>query len=167
MTVLPPSMPAMPLRELILIGLYPCVLCAAIGTDIARRIIPNLLVGALLAGFITLSLLTHLPDLSLRLLVAGAVTALGFSLFSQGLIGAGDAKLAGALMLWLDPLQVPVFALVTVAICALLTLPPLLRRRAAGNGAGLLTGSVELPYAVALAGAGLLLHPYSSLMHFA
>ncbi len=158
-------MVGLPLKELILVGLYPCVLCAAIGTDIARRMIPNALVVALLAGFVTLAALSHLPDLSLRLLVSGSVTALGFSLFSQDLIGAGDAKLAGALMLWLDPLQVPVFILLTGLIGGLLTLAILLRRRVAQPQLSL--AQTSLPYAVALAGAGLMLHPYSSLMHFA
>ncbi|MBB6307224.1 A24 family peptidase [Xanthobacter tagetidis] len=158
-------MTAPALQELILVGLYPTVLCAVIGTDIARRVIPNLLVAALLLGFAAMALVAPLPDLSLRLLVAGAVTALGFSLFSQGLVGAGDVKLAGALMLWLDPVQLPLFALFAGLIGGGLSLALAVRlqRRAAGGPAAAPV-EASLPYAVALAGAGLLLHPYSSLM---
>lgn len=157
----------LPLREVILLvillGLYPCALCAAIGMDLARRKVPNVLVGALLAGFAVLALLSHLPDLSLRLLVTGSVTAVGFTLFSEDLIGAGDAKLAGALMLWLDPLQVPAFALLSGLFGALLAVGAMARLRLAGPAA-LSAVQPSLPYAVALAGAGLLLLPYSSLM---
>ncbi|MFG1361333.1 A24 family peptidase [Xanthobacter pseudotagetidis] len=152
-------------QEIILIGLYPTVLCVAIGTDIARRIIPNLLVAALVAGFAAMALVSPLPDLSLRLLVAGAVTSLGFSLFSQDLVGAGDAKFAGALMLWLDPVQLPLFALIAGLIGGGLSLALALRlQRHAGAGPAAPAMEASLPYAVALAGAGLLLHPYSSLM---
>lgn len=152
-------------QEIILVGLYPTVLCAAIGTDIARRIIPNLLVAALVAGFAAMALVSPLPDLSLRLLVAGAVTSLGFSLFSQDLVGAGDAKFAGALMLWLDPVQLPLFALIAGLIGGGLSLALALRlQRHAAAGPAAPAMEASLPYAVALAGAGLLLHPYSSLM---
>jgi len=159
----------MHLINLLLLGLYPALLCAAIGTDLSRRIIPNVLVAALVGGFAVLAGLSPLADLSLRLVVAGAVTAAGFALFAQDLIGAGDAKLAGALALWLDPAQVPLFILACGLIGALLTLGATLKARARdlplSRPAALLARTGEtLPYGVALAGAGLLLHPYSSLM---
>ncbi|MEP9348789.1 prepilin peptidase [Xanthobacter sp. KR7-225] len=158
-------MSASVLQEIILLGLYPAVLCAAIGTDIARRVIPNLLVAALVAGFAAMVLVSPMPDLSLRLLVAGAVTALGFSLFAQDLVGAGDAKFAGALVLWLDPLQLPLFALLAGLIGGALSLGFAMRlQRHAAGVPGAPAMETSLPYAVALAGAGLLLHPYSSLM---
>lgn len=153
--------------DLLLLGLYPTALCAAIGADLARRIIPNLVVLALILGFGALACVAPLPDLSLRLLVAAAVTALGFSLFAENLIGAGDAKLAGALMLWLDPAQVPLFLVASGIITALLTLAAVAERRHAGLRAGLgpLARRHTLPYGVALAGAGLMIHPFSSLLH--
>ncbi|MFS8035977.1 prepilin peptidase [Xanthobacter sp. AM11] len=159
----------MQVSEVILLGLYPTALCAAIGSDLARRIIPNLVVLILLAGFAALLFLMPLPDLSLRLLVAGAVTALGFSLFAENLIGAGDAKLAGAVMLWVDPLQVPAFLAASGILCGLLTLAAAAERRQmrARSAFGILAHSQSLPYGVALAGAGLLLHPFSSLLQAA
>lgn len=154
------------LPDLVRIGLFPLALCAAIACDLAWRIIPNLVVVALLAGFAALAVAMPVPDLAERLMVSGLVTALGFALFAHDIIGAGDAKLAGALMLWLDPLQVPAFMLICAVIAALLTLAATLaaRRSVPPRAAALLAGATQaLPYGVALAGAGLLLQPYSSL----
>lgn len=204
------------LLSLLLLGLYPALLCAAIGTDLARRVIPNLVVAGLLAGFAMVAGLTPLADLPARLLVAAAVTAAGFALFAQDVIGAGDAKLAGALVLWLDPIQVPVFLLACSLIGAALTCAATLTARARRRPASACRSLVKhprvsrrpasrplvrrfrvlhllalrplplrplawrllsvrplalvartgetLPYGVALAGAGLLLFPSSSLM---
>lgn len=156
----------MPASELLLLGLYPTALCACIGSDLARRVIPNALVLAILAGFAALTCVMPLPDLSMRLLLAAVATALGFSLFAENLVGAGDAKLAGALMLWVDPMQVPLFLLACGLIGAVLTLATLARRRHAGLRPGLaaIASRHSLPYGVALAGAGLALHPFSSLL---
>ncbi|MGQ3675331.1 A24 family peptidase [Xanthobacter sp. TB0139] len=154
----------------ILFGLYPALLCAAIGTDIARRIIPNILVLALLAGFALLALLAPLDDLSLRVLAAAAVTGVGFTLFAHDIIGAGDAKFAGALSLWMDPVQIPLFIIGCGLIGAGLTLAATVRAngRALPLPIAFLTRAGEsVPYGVALAGAGLLLHPWSSLMALA
>ncbi|MFG1350762.1 prepilin peptidase [Xanthobacter autotrophicus] len=151
--------------QFLLLGLYPAALCTCIGTDIARRIIPNAVIAALLLGFLALASLTPLPDLSLRLLLAAAITALGFSLFAENVVGAGDAKLAGVLILWTDPAQLPLFVLacgligggLTLAACAL-------RPPAAQPDRTVAAPARTIPYGVALAGAGLLLHPYSSLL---
>lgn len=160
-------MDRMHLLDLLRLGLYPVILCAVIGTDLTRRIIPNLLVGALVLGFAAVALASPVSDLGLRLLVAGSVTGIGFALFAQDVIGAGDAKLAGALVLWLDPEQVPLFLLACGLIGALLTLAATLKARPQPlpTPARLFARTGQtLPYGVALAGAGLLLQPYSSLM---
>ncbi|MEP9355080.1 prepilin peptidase [Xanthobacter sp. KR7-65] len=152
--------------QLLLLGLYPALLCACIGTDLARRIIPNAIVAALILAFAMVAAMAPLPDLSLRILVAMAVTGLGFSLFAENIIGAGDAKLAGALMLWLDPLQVPLFILCAGLIGAALSVASAASGRMAGmmGERSAFARQASLPYGVALAGAGLLLHPFSSLM---
>lgn len=153
--------------DALLLGLYPAALCAAIGTDLWRRVIPNGLVVVLVAGFGLLAALTPLGDLPLRLVLALAATAAGFCLFAQDLIGAGDAKLAGALMLWVDPGQIPLFMLACAVIGVLLTLAATLdarHPRLPAPVAALVRAGRTLPYGVALAGAGLALHPYSSLM---
>ncbi|MFG1285261.1 prepilin peptidase [Xanthobacter autotrophicus] len=155
----------MPAAELLLLGLYPAALCLCIGTDIARRIIPNAVIAALLLGFTALAILTPLPDLSLRLLLAAAVTALGFSLFAENVVGAGDAKLAGVLTLWTDPAQLPLFVLACGLIGGFLTLAALAVHRPAEQlDTAVAVPRQTIPYGVALAGAGLLLHPFSSLL---
>lgn len=154
------------LPDMVRIGLFPAALCAAIACDLGWRKIPNVVVAALIVGFAALAATLPVPDLAERMMVAGLVTALGFVLFAHDIIGAGDAKLAGALMLWLDPMQVPAFMLICAGIAALLTLAATLatRRDVAPGTAALLAGATRaLPYGVALAGAGLLLQPYSSL----
>lgn len=155
------------IAELLLLGLYPALLCASIGADLARRIIPNAVVLGLIAAFAAVTLLVPVPDLTFRLAAAGAVTALGFSLFAEDIIGAGDAKLAGAIVLWVDPVHLPLFVLATGAIGALLGIAAAARQRLAGVEETALADSrrTSLPYAVALAGAGLLIHPLSSLLH--
>ncbi len=157
----------MAVAQFILLGLYPALLCAAIGTDIARRIIPNLLILALLAGFAVLATQLPLHDLPLRLLAAAAVTAVGFVFFSHDLIGAGDAKFAGALTLWVDPAMVPLFIIGCSLIGAALTGAATVRAkgmRLPRPMAFLTKAGQSVPYGVALSGAGLLLHPWSSLM---
>ena len=155
------------IAELLLLGLYPALLCASIGADLARRIIPNAVVVFLIVAFAAVTQLMPVPDLPFRLAAAGAVTALGFSLFAEDIIGAGDAKLAGAIVLWVDPLHLPLFVLATGTIGALLGIAAAARHRLAGPAGAELPDRhrTSLPYGVALAGAGLLIHPLSSLLH--
>lgn len=153
------------LHQMLVLWAYPVLLCAAIGWDLARRLVPNPVVAGLLIAFTAAACLMPLPDLGLRLLAAASVTGLGFLLFSEDIVGAGDAKLAGALALWVDPGQLPLFAIACGLIGGALALLALRgKRRRAGVPAGPRVPAPGLPYAVALAGAGLLLHPYSSLM---
>lgn len=147
------------LSESVRLGLFPLALCAAIACDLAWRIIPNPVVVALLAGFAALAFATPMGDLTERLLLAGLVAGIGFTLFAHDVLGAGDAKLAGALTLWLDPAQVPAFMLICAGIAGALTLAATLAARAPA----LRSATDALPYGVALAGAGLLLQPFSSL----
>jgi len=147
------------LSETVRLGLFPLALCAAIACDLAWRIIPNPVVLALLAGFAALAFAAPMGDLPQRLLLAGLVAGIGFALFAHDILGAGDAKLAAALTLWLDPAQVPAFMLICAGIAGMLTLGATLAARTPA----LRRATDALPYGVALAGAGLLLQPFSSL----
>jgi len=152
--------------EVLLLGLYPALLCAAIAADVGWRIIPNLIIAALLVGFGALALSKGVPDLGPRLAAAGLVTAMGFALFAEDLIGAGDAKLAGALVLWVDPGDIPLFMALCAGLAAFLTLAATLAaRRMLPAGLGKLARTVEaIPYGAALAAAGLAVHPVSMLI---
>ncbi|MFG1414397.1 prepilin peptidase [Xanthobacter sp. VTT E-85241] len=150
-----------PLDHLLVLGLFPAALAAVIATDLSWRVIPNLVILSLACGFTLLAASGRVGDLPLRLMLAAGVLASGFWLFAHDLIGAGDAKLAAALALWLDPSQLPAFALICGLFGALLVGGVTLWARGGWRGLGM-AGS--LPYGVALAGAGLALFPSSSLM---
>ncbi|MGU3496394.1 prepilin peptidase [Xanthobacteraceae bacterium A53D] len=145
--------------ELLAGALLPVALVAALASDLARRTIPNLVVLALLLGFAALAALGHVPDVALRLVLAGALLAVGFALFAEDVIGAGDAKLAAATALWLDPTQFPLFVLICGGIGALLVAAVTLAARRGMDGQ-LARG---LPYGVALAFGGLVLFPQSTI----
>lgn len=147
--------------DALILGLFPLALALVIATDLLRRIIPNAAVIALLVGFALLWLMGCILDAPLRLVAAAAVLATGFALFARDIIGAGDAKLAAALALWLDPAQLPLFLLLCGLIGLLLVMAAAGRAFLSPARAALLP---TLPYGVALAGAGLLLFPHSGLM---
>lgn len=147
------------LPTLLVHWLFPAALVMAIACDLVGRIIPNVVVVVLALGFAALCLVAEVPELPMRLLLAAAVLAVGFALFAQDIIGAGDAKLAAALALWLDPAQFPAFTL----LCAMIGVA--LVGAATWNARHSSAGRIpSLPYGVALAGAGLLLFPQSILM---
>lgn len=146
---------------LLMLGLMPAALLVALASDLTRRIIPNAVVVALVLGLLALAALGRVPDLNIRLLLAGATLAVGFALFAEDVIGAGDAKLAAATALWLDPGQFPLFVLLCGGLGGLLVVAATLSARRTGPANRLWRG---LPYGVALAGAGLALYPSSSLV---
>ncbi|TCT06750.1 prepilin peptidase [Aquabacter spiritensis] len=145
------------LGDMVVLGLFPAALALAIVADLFGRVIPNAVIVLLLAGFAALAAAGVVPELPARFGLAAGVLAAGFALFWQDVIGAGDAKLAASLALWLDPAQFPLFAAICGGLGALLVLWATLRARAYPL-------PPSLPYGVALAGAGLLLFPHSSLM---
>lgn len=151
--------------QFVVLGLFPAALCGVIATDVSRRVIPNPVVLLLVAGFVALAALVPVPALGVRLFAAAAATCVGFALFASDVVGAGDAKLAGALALWVDPALWPAFILICGLIGGLMTLAATLGvRLCAGRAPGpLARASASLPYGVALAGAGLMVHPFSSL----
>lgn len=146
----------------------PCLalLIYAAGSDIASRRIPNWvsLAVLLLAG---LRFLLTGADPLVPLLLAAIVFAVGFLLFLTKLLGAGDSKLAAALVLFLEPVAVPTFLFVmSIAggILALFTvskglIPKVFPQTTPGSGP---EGSPEgrsspqgLPYGVAIAAGGI------------
>ncbi len=147
--------------QVLALAVLPVALLVAAASDLKRRIIPNAVVLGLLGGLLALAGLGQVPDLPLRLLLAGATLAVGFALFAEDVIGAGDAKLAAATALWLDPAQFPLFVLLCGGLGGALVIAATLAARRRGAPAAPPRG---LPYGVALAGAGLVLFPASSLV---
>lgn len=159
-------------QSLVVLGLVPAALAIVIATDLVGRVIPNLVLILLVAGFAALAVTGTVPDLALRVMLACGALALGFALFAQDVIGAGDAKLAAVIALWLDPGQLPVFALICGLLGGLLVAAVTLRARwqraapprSARLAAHMLDLAPSLPYGVALAGAALCLLPASTLV---
>ncbi len=135
-------------------------LCLAGLTDLRWRIIPNALPVLLALSAVAHALLLgDLEGLGVRALIALAVFLGGLVLFSVGLAGGGDVKLATATMLWLPPASVGAFFLLTALAGGALALAVLMvrgLRRIAGDGA--LENVATVPYGCAIAfGACLIL----------
>jgi len=108
--------------------------------------------------------------IALHALVGACVLAAGFSLFSAGVLGGGDAKFAAALALWTGPAYLGAFLLLTsllggiaalglLGFRKLLVLHPALESRPAIAKPAAWARAGKLPYALPLGLAALILGP--------
>lgn len=129
------------------------LLVAAAVVDLRQREIPHWVViaMALLApAFWWANGLLLWPDVALQVGVALVIFALFTLAFMRGWMGGGDVKLLGALSLWL-PAQAVLAMLVIMSFAGgVLTLATLIHHRLKKAG-----GTLEVPYGVAIAFAGL------------
>lgn len=144
----------------ILILLLAVALLAAAAGDIRSRTIPNWLNGAIALAalpFWWVLGLTLWPDIAIQLGVALAVFLLFALAFQLGAMGGGDVKLVSALALWLPPLAVIKLLIIMSLAGGVLTAVMLARHRLSKS-----THTLEIPYGVAIAFAGLWLlgEPY-------
>lgn len=98
--------------------LFPLFVIVAGAGDVMTRRIPNRLVIFVAAGFIPLAISVGMPVWMVGLHFATAIVLLagGFTLFSFGYIGGGDAKLMAAAGLWLGfPVVLPFLLFSAVA----------------------------------------------------
>ena len=102
------------------------------------------------------------PGMAVQFGAAAIVFALFVGAFALGQMGGGDVKLIGALALWLPPLATVSLLIAMSLLGGALTLLLLLERRVR-RGAG----AIEIPYGVAIAGAGLLMLREPLVNHFA
>ena len=138
--------------DLLLHGLAALLLWAAVG-DIRTFNIPNELNGAiaLAAPLFWWASGTELwPDAAMRFGVAVAVFAVLAGAFYLGMMGGGDVKMAAAVLLWFPAGRAPDFLMIMSIVGGLVTLAALVRHRVARR-----EGRPEVPYGVAIAGAGL------------
>ena len=91
------------------------------------------------------------PDVALRVAVATAVLAVLTPVFLAGGMGGGDVKLLVALTLWLRPAEAWTVMIVTAISGGVLTLVMLAEHRWRRRPT-----TLETPYGLAIAGAGLL-----------
>lgn len=147
-----------------LVVLLAALLVRAAVTDIRARVISNRLNAAIaiLAPVYWFSLgLAPWPDMAIQCALGLAVLMMFAVLFALGMMGGGDVKMLAALALWL-----PVGALVTLIILTALlggvvTLFTVFHHKHTRQ-----VGSVEIPYGVAIALAGLWVVGAPYLNHF-
>jgi len=153
---------------------FPGILIAAAACDLARYLIPNTLSIALVGVFLPAALVAGLsPESMLFHVLAGtAVFAAGFVLFACNAIGGGDVKLLAAAATWTGWSTLAPF-LLAVALAGGLVALVLISARLiwSGDGPGrtgplgrLLSPGQGVPYATAIALAGLVVMPRMALM---
>lgn len=160
------------IAQFLILVVFPALLLAAAGWDLASFTIPNFIPAALAALFVVLAVASGLTlaAIGLHLLAGGIGLIAGFTLFALGYIGGGDAKLFAAVALLLGVHDAVAFALISALFGGGLTLglialrqvplpqflwqPWILRLHDAGEG---------VPYGVALAAGAFVLLPYSEI----
>jgi prepilin peptidase CpaA len=165
------------IAQFLLLAVFPGLLAAAAGWDLASFTIPNFLTLALAAAFVPFALALGLsPGVFGFHLLAGMIgLAAGFALFALGYIGGGDAKLFAGVALWLGPHDLPLYALVATILGGFLALM-LLALRQLPLPAGLARQDWILklhdqcsgiPYGVALTAGVFLLLPQTEILRLA
>ena len=150
---------------------FPLLMAFAAISDMATMIISNRLTLLLAIGFFPAALLVGAgpATIGMHVLCGLAVLALAFAMFSTGLIGGGDAKLAAATALWIGWDGLLDYGLVSALAGGVLTLLILASRKvplpaalqARAWIARLHDPRSGVPYGVALAVAGLMTYPGS------
>lgn len=148
-----------------LLAILAFLLLWAAATDLKSRIIANrlnLAIAMLAPAYWWASGLAPWPDMAMQAALGLCIFALFATLFALDWMGGGDVKLLGALALWL-PLNPLMEMLVVMALTGgVLTLGVLALHRARK-----LKTVPEVPYGVAIAGAGLWVIGEPYLNHFA
>lgn len=135
----------------------------AMQRDVTSFTIPNRLTGSMAATGVFSMLFLGQDQSSplVPLLMAAGVLLCGWLLFSLGLWGAGDAKLAAAASLWMNPATLPAFVLGAVLAGAVLALAMLgfglVQSARSVPGARwrprLIMRRLSMPYGLAIGGA--------------
>jgi len=162
------------MKDLLILAIFPAAMTLAAVTDLFTLTVPNRIVVALALLFFLAAPLAGLglADMGVHAGLALAALALGFTLFSLGLVGGGDAKLFAASCLWLGPQAIVPYALYAALIGGVLgllllfwraqPLPAMLASK--GWLVRLHSPNQGMPYGIALAAAGLLAYPRSPFM---
>ncbi len=161
--------------EYLLAATFPAFIILAAASDLATMTISNRLTLALVAAFPLVAFFSGLPLSSAgwQVLTAFLVLTIGIAGFALGAVGGGDAKLAAAMALWIDPSLVFLWLLIMSAFGGVLTVTILILRRFhlpvafAGQSwiARLHSRDSGIPYGVALAAAGLVIYPDTAIFN--
>jgi prepilin peptidase CpaA len=161
------------LLHLSILAFFPVLMALSASMDLLTFTIPNRLCAVLALGYLVFAVLLGVSaaDILLNISCALAILVIAFVMFNFGWIGGGDAKLAAATAAWLGWTAILNYGLAAALFGGILTLI-LLSARAAPLPA--VFGRVEwlarlhnvntgVPYGIALAAAGLLQYPNSSI----
>jgi prepilin peptidase CpaA len=156
------------------LAFFPVMMVFAGLMDVVTMKIRNNLVVWLVLGYAVLAPLAGiaLDEMGLSLALAGGVFLAGFTLFSMGWIGGGDAKLATATVLWLGAAHVVPYLVYTALLGGVLTLAVLVFRRVELRAGWNLPDWAErlhspqagVPYGAAMAPAALMVFPHTAWM---
>jgi prepilin peptidase CpaA len=159
------------LFHLSILAFFPILMALSASMDLLTFTIPNRICVALALGYVVFAILLGIPvvDILHNLSCALAILAITFGMFSLGLIGGGDAKLAAATAAWLGWAAILDYGLAAALFGGLLTLillgarmvplPAVLGR--VDWLARLHNVNAGVPYGIALAAAGLMQYPNS------
>jgi prepilin peptidase CpaA len=165
------------IAQILLMIVLPAFLAVAAACDVASFTIPNRLTFVLAAIFPVFGLAVgFVPAVFAFHLAAGLVALVaGFTLFSFGLIGGGDAKLFAAVALWLGWHDLLAYAVAASLLGGLLTMS-LLGLRQLPLPAGFMRWdwihklhekNSGIPYGVALAAGALMILPHAEILRLA
>jgi prepilin peptidase CpaA len=149
----------------ILLGLLAVLLLWAAVTDLKSRTIANrlnLVIALLAPAYWWATGLALWPDIAVQLALGACVFALFAFLFAMGWMGGGDVKLLAAIALWLPLFAVAKLLVIMAILGGVLTLAVLAIHHLRN-----LKTNPEVPYGVAIAGAGLWVIGEPYLNHFA
>jgi prepilin peptidase CpaA len=156
------------------LAFFPVMMVFAGLMDVMTMKIRNRVVVGLVLGYAVLAPLAGIAfdEMGLSLALAGGVFLAGFTMFSMGWIGGGDAKLATATVLWLGAAHVLPYLVYTALLGGVLTLAVLAFRRVKLPASWTVPEWVErlhspqagVPYGAAMAPAALLVFPHTPWM---
>jgi prepilin peptidase CpaA len=161
------------LLHLSILGFFPILMALSASMDLLTFTIPNRLCAVLALGYLVFAALLGVSavDILLNISCALAILIVAFVMFNLGWIGGGDAKLAAATAAWLGWTAILNYGLAAAIFGGILTLI-LLGARAAPLPAAfdriewlarLHNVKAGVPYGIALAAAGLMQYPNSSI----
>ena len=161
------------LIHLSIFAFFPTLMALSASMDLLTFTIPNRICVALALGYVIFAALLGVPavNILLNMSCGFAILLITFAMFSFGWLGGGDAKLAAATAAWLGWAAILDYGLaaalfggiLTLILLGLRTVPlpaPLVR---VAWLARLHNASAGVPYGIALAAAGLMQFPNSSI----
>jgi prepilin peptidase CpaA len=156
-----------------LLFVFPAFMAFAACSDLITMKITNKLVLGLLASFFIVALVAGMPLQTIGLHVSAGLLmlAISFGLFALNWIGGGDAKLIAATSLWFGFTNLFQFLLLgalfggalTLALLAVRRMPLPVQLKTVTWIDRLHDGKTGVPYGIALAAAGLIVYPGSTM----